>query len=142
MATDATGNVLKVPGTSGKGPTTDDEILGSYARFTQKGLTLLKDNGVLKTGTVLKVSGTAKKYTGAAKADVTGTLNVGAVGILRKDVDTVGEDKLGNVVLSGIIKGSKIKYTDDQDGLSASELALLAGALNGRYDAVFDYLIF
>lgn len=136
MATDATGNVLKVPGTSGKGPTTDDEILYSYAKFTQKGLTLLKDNGVLKTGTVLKVSGTAKKYTGAAAADAT------VVGILRKDVDTVGEDKLGNVVLSGIVKGSKLKYTDDQDGLDSTQLGALATKLGGKYNAVFDFISF
>lgn len=135
MATDATGNVLNVPGTSGKGPTTDDEILYSYAKFTQKGLTLLKDNGVLKTGTVLKVSGTAKKYTGAAKADV-----ANAIGILRKDVDTTGIDKLGNVVISGIVKGAKLKYTDDQDGLSGAELVTLAGALGGHYNAVFDFI--
>lgn len=135
MATDATGNVLNVPGTSSKGPTTDDEILYSYVKFTQKGLTLLKDNGVLKTGTVLKVSGTAKKYTGAAKADV-----ANAVGILRKDVDTVGQDKLGNVVISGMIKGAKIKYTDDQDGLSGAELVTLATALGGKYNAIFDFV--
>lgn len=140
MATDATGNVLKVPGTSGKGPTTDDEILYSYAKFTQKGLTLLKDNGVLKTGTVLKVSGTAKKYTGAAKADVGTPANI--AGILRKDVDTVGEDKLGNVVLSGLIKGAKIKYTDDQDGLTSGELVTLATALGGKYNAIFDFISF
>lgn len=143
MATDATGNVLNVPGTSGKGPTTDDEILYSYAKFTQKGLTLLKDNGVLKTGTVLKVSGTAKKYTGAAKADATADpATTGAVGILRKDVDTVGLDKLGNVVISGLIKGAKIKYTDDQDGLTAGELRTLAAGLGGVYNAVFDFISF
>jgi hypothetical protein len=140
MATDATGNVLNVPGTGGKGPTTDDEILYSYAKFSQKGLTLLKDSGVLLTGTVLKVSATPKKYTGAAKADVGTPANI--AGILRKDVDTTGVDKLGNVVISGLVKGAKIKYTDDTDGLSSAELVTLATALGGHYNTIFDFISF
>jgi hypothetical protein len=153
MATDATGNVLNVPGTSGKVATTDDEILASYAGFTQKGLTLLKDAAtgntpatLIPTGTVLKVSGTAKKYTAAVKADApavgtapTGYLPAPAiVGILRKDVDTAGIDKLGNVVLHGVVKGAKLKYGDDINGLTAGELQALAIALGGRYIAYND----
>ncbi len=134
---DREGNVLKVPGTGSVTEVKGDEILGSYARFTQKGLTLLKDAGVLEAGTVLKVSGTPKKYTAAAKADV-----ASAVGILRKGVDTTGKDCLANYVASGIVKGAKIRYSDDTNGLTAGELADLAEALGGRYDAVHDYLIF
>lgn len=133
---DREGNVLKVPGTGAVAEVKGDEILGSYARFTQKGLTLLKDNGVIEAGTVLKVSGTAKKYMPAAKADV-----ANAIGIIRKGVDTTGADKLANFVVSGIIKGSKIKYSDDTNGLTTGELQALASALGGHYDPVMDYVI-
>lgn len=134
---DREGNVLKVPGTKSVAEVKGDEILGSYARFTQKGLTILSGAGVLEAGTVLKVSGTAKKYTSAAKADV-----AAAVGILRKGVDATSGDVLANYVASGIVKGAKVRYSDDTDGLSSAELVTLAGALGGRYDAVHDYLIF
>ncbi len=134
---DREGNVLKVPGTGSVAEVKGDEILGSYARFTQKGLTILAGAGVLEAGTVLKVSGTAKKYTAAAKADV-----AGAVGILRKGVDATDSDVLANYVASGIVKGAKVRYSDDTNGLSGAELVALADALGGRYDAVHDYLIF
>lgn len=152
MATDATGNVLKVPGYSGPGtPTTDDEILASYAALTQKGLTLEKKTSgagsLLLTGTVLVVSNTAKKYKGALKSEV-----ANAVGILRKDVDLTTEDKLANVVLAGRVKGSKVKYIDDNTTansdtnpagyLTIAELNSLATTLAGRYDVVHDMLIF
>jgi hypothetical protein len=134
---DREGNVLHVPGTSTKAEIKGDEILGSYVGLRQKGLTLKQAAGtVLETGTVLKVSTTAKKYAGAAKADV-----ASAVGILRKGVDISAADTLANVVLSGAIKGSKVRYTDDSDGLSTAELQSLAEALGGRYDPVHDYLI-
>lgn len=152
---EATGNVLKLPNQSSPATTTtDDEVLGSYAGLTQKGLTLLGGAGLLGTGTVLKVSGTAKKYTAAAKTDVitagspdTGTKNV-AVGILRKDVDTGSAspagDILANVVLAGVVKCSKIKFGTGTQGTLADveEKRALADALAGRYDPVHDYLIF
>lgn len=135
---DREGNVLKVPGTSVKAEVKGDEILGSMVGLTQKGLTLKQAaSTVLETGTVLKVSSTAKKYAGAAKADV-----AGALGILRKGVDISGGDALANVVLAGTVKGSKVRYTDDADGLSTAELQALAAALGGRYEPIHDYLIF
>lgn len=80
MATDASGNVLKVPGLSSKPITSNEEILGSYGGFTQKGLTLL---GVASTyyvtGTVLKESATPKKYVAANKgATEVQTIGLGA----------------------------------------------------------------
>lgn len=133
---DREGNVLKVPGTGSVAEVKGDEILGSYARFTQKGLTILSGAGVLEAGTVLKVSGTAKKYTAAAKADTA------PIGILRKGVDATSSDVLANYVASGIVKGAKVRYSDDTNGLTSAELVTLAGQLGGRYDAVHDYLIF
>lgn len=137
---DSVGNVLRPPSTSVKAASTDDEILASYGGLTQKGLTILSGAGALQTGTVLKLSGTAKKYTAAVKAD-TGTANR-CVGILRKDVDATSQDMLANVVLSGRIKGAKVKYSDDTDGLTTTELQTLATAMGGRYDTIHDILFF
>jgi hypothetical protein len=132
------GNILGIPGQTSTGEVREVEILGSYARLTQKGLTLKTATGTtLAAGTVLKVSLTAKKYAGAAKADV-----ATAVGILRKTVDISDSDVLANVVLGGVVKGATVKYTDDTDGLSGAELISLATALGGRYDATHDFLIF
>ncbi len=131
------GNILGIPGQSAQAEVKDDEILGSYSRLTQKGLTLKQTAATtLATGTVLKVSATPKKYAGAAKADV-----ANAVGILRKTVDVSNGDVLANVVLGGVVKGSKVKYTDDTS-LSEAELIALASALGGRYDKVHGYLMF
>lgn len=148
---EATGNVIKVPGISTVTSATDDEILGAYTGLTQKGLTLLTGAGLLGAGTVLKVSGTAKKYTAAAKTDVitagspdTGKTNV-AVGILRKAVDTGSGDILANVVLGGVVKCSKILFGvgGSQVGFTdVEEKQALAAALAGRYDPIFDQIIF
>jgi hypothetical protein len=80
MATDATGNVLQTPGLGSKPIIDNTEILYSYAKFTQKGVTLLQTaNTYYPTGTVLKVSATPKKYTAAIKgASEVQTLNLGA----------------------------------------------------------------
>lgn len=147
MTTDATGNVLKVPGFTQGSATTEGEVLASYSGLTQKGLTLLKDetNLVLPLGAALKVSGTAKKYAWAAKADA-----ANVVGILRKQVDVSSEDKLANVILAGRVKATEVCYSDDHTTqnsdiggyLSAAELGTLATALAGRYDAVHKILIF
>ena len=134
---DREGNVLNPPGFSQGVEVKGTEILGSYSRLTQKGLTILGGSGVLEAGTVLKVSGTPKKYNAGVKA------GTGTVGILRDSVDATTKDKLANVVLSGVVKGAAIKASDAlAGGLTGAELTTLAGVLGGRYDPVHDYLIF
>lgn len=135
------GNVLKVPGTGSVAEVKGDEILGSYARFTQKGVTLLANGGVLEAGTPLTVSGTAKKYKGVAAADVDGTTDPVCIGILRKGVDTTGSDVLANYVASGIVKTSALKLANGT-AMNATQIANLATLLNGRVDPVHGYLIF
>lgn len=132
------GNVLHVPGTGSVAEVKGDEILGSYARFTQKGLTILGGAGgagVLEAGTVLKASGTAKKYVGATAATDT------PVGILRKAVDATSGDMLANYVTSGIVKTSALKYANGS-AVPQADYAAIATALNGRIDAVQGWLIF
>lgn len=239
MATDATGNVIMVPGLTSKPLTDGTEILYSYVKssFSQKGLTLLQAASTYyPTGTVLTESATPKKYRGAAKGasevqtiglgaasagsititfagqttasiafnaiasvvqsalvalsnvdpgDITvtggpfpgvmtltfggqyanvnvaqitatptgltggtvtintsgaGSGDVTPIGILRKGVDVSRGNTTGNVLISAMVKGSLIKYTDDQDGLSVAELRALAARLGGNYDAVRDVL--
>lgn len=130
------GNVLKVPGTSGTPEVKGDEILGSYARFTQKGLTLKANSGVLEAGTLLRASGTAKKYEGVPNAAAIAS----TVGVLRKGVDTTGQDKLANYVRSGVIKAGKLKYADGS-AVAAGDYAAIATALNGSYDPIHGYII-
>ena len=137
---DREGNVLLPPsGVTQKAKQGGEEILASYSRLTQKGVTLeTTASTVLPAGALLKKSGgAAKKYVWAAKADV-----ANVVGILRQPSDVATADKLGNIVLAGVVKGAAVQYSDDTNGLSAGELATLATTLNGRYDATFDYLIF
>jgi len=130
------GNVLRLPGRTVGPEVKGDEILGSYARFTQKGLTLLKGTAgqVLEAGTLLKVSGTAKKYTGStAAADA-------HVGVLRKGVD-ITTDMAANYVTSGIVKLSALKYANGT-AVPSADYAAVAEALNGRIDPIHGYLIF
>jgi hypothetical protein len=103
---DQIGNEIPVPSFTRGGTVANDEVLYSYARFTQKGVTLLKDQGILYTGTVLARQTSTKKYVKYASGGSDGA-NV-AVGILRKTVDTTGEDKLGNIIISGILKREKV----------------------------------
>lgn len=134
---DREGNVLKVPGTGQVAEVKGDEILGSYARFTQKGLTLeMTAATVYEAGTVL-VAGSNKKYKGAA--DTLAAANT--VGILRKGVDVSTKDVLANYVASGIVKADKLKYADGT-AVPEGEVAAIATALNGRVDLVHNYLIF
>lgn len=137
---DREGNVLRPPGMGEVAEVKGDEILGSYARFTQKGLTLKADSGVLEAGTVLKMSSTSKKYDGATAANVGAAGTGTVVGVLRKGVDTTGADKLANYVPSGVIKASKLKWADGTP-LTDAEVADLALTLNGSVDKVHNYLI-
>jgi hypothetical protein len=135
------GNVLHVPGTSSKAEVKGDEILGSYARFTQKGLTIKSGSGLLEAGTVLVDSATAKKYKGAAAADIDGTSDPEVRGILRKAVDATSTDMLANYVASGVVKTAALKHADGT-ALSSAEIDRVATSLNGRVDDIHGFLIF
>lgn len=107
---DAYGNVLYVPGTSAVSVVSPEEILFSYAKFTQKGVTLKKGQGVIAAGTLLARETATKKYVkyndaGSGGAEV-------AKGVLRQSVDTTNSDYLGNIVISGILKYDKLTGVD------------------------------
>jgi hypothetical protein len=134
---DREGNVLRPPGTGSTPEVKGDEILASYARFTQKGRTFKADatagpdnDGILPAGTVVARETATKKYVAYDGAGAGGAET--AKGILRTAIDVSTEDKLGLVVFSGIVKNSKI------EGLDAGAIA----ELNGRVDADTDWFIF
>lgn len=105
---------LPVPGfTSPTSEFTDPEILYSYARFTQKGVTLAGGQGILPAGTVLGRKTSDKKYYVYDNNASDGTQV--ARGVLRRAVDTGADssgDQLGNLVISGILKLSLVSGAD------------------------------
>jgi hypothetical protein len=137
MATAAEGNVLHVPGQGSVAEVKGEEVLGSYARFTQKGLTIKSGAGVLKAGTLLKTSSTAKKYDGVANSSGISS----TIGILRKPVDASSSDMLANYILSGVVKASMLRYADGTS-VASSEYDDVATALNGHYDSTHGFISF
>jgi hypothetical protein len=132
---DAYGNPLDPPGTSQVAEVKPGDILASYARFTQKGVTLKGGQGVLAAGTVLGRETATKKYLAYDDANSPAGIGV-AKGVLRENVDTgpsgAPKDKLGNIIMSGIVKYSKLVGYDANAGTD----------LNGRVDTDRDWLIF
>jgi hypothetical protein len=131
------GNVLHVPGTGSVAEVKGEEVLASYARFTQKGLTIKSGAGVLKAGTLLKTSSTAKKYDGVA--DSSGIANT--IGILRKPVDASSTDMLASYGLSGVVKASMPCYADGTP-VASTEYDDVATTLGGHYDTTHGYISF
>jgi Bacteriophage lambda head decoration protein D len=129
---DAYGNVVKVPGTSGTSEVKPAEILYSYAKFTQKGVTLAGGQGLLAGGTVLGRVTATKKYVAYTDGATGGAGSDTARGVLRQPVDTSKGDVPGNIVISGILKRSKLV------GLTAAAVT----DLDAREDTVNDILSF
>lgn len=123
---------LPVPGTSGVSEVRPSDILASYARFTQKGCTVAKIGVGAKIlgGTVMGRVTATKKY--VPYSDAAGDGSQVALGVLRQSVDTTDGDKLGNLVVSGIIKDSKLVGRD----------AAADTDLNARRDTINDLYIF
>ena len=103
MAYEYVGNIIPAPGFYQEGTSTDDELLASTARFTQKGITLRAGQGAIPLGTIM-----------ARQSDKTWIpAGSGAAGYpLRHGVDTgtdvAGRRFQGNIVISGILKLDRI----------------------------------
>jgi hypothetical protein len=87
----------------------DDELLASYAAFTQRGVTLCGGQGVLPTGCVLAQHTASKMYFQNAQSATDGRQNV--LGLLRDARDTGG---LGGSTISGVT------FSGQTPGFSAS----------------------
>lgn len=134
MANAGFGDLLPVPGFTKIDEVRPEEILASMARFTQKGVTLAGGQGILRAGTALGRVTATRKYRVYANGAGDGTET--CKGALRDSVDTgvgaASKDMLGNIVLSGILKSSKLS------GIDANAIV----DLNARQDMDRDWLIF
>ncbi len=127
------GDLLPVPGFSRVDEVRPEEILASMARFTQKGVTLAGGQGILRAGTALGRVTATRKYVVYDNGGSDGS--EACKGFLRDSVDlgvgVASKDMLGNIVLSGILKNSKLS------GVDANAIT----DLNARVDADRDWLI-
>lgn len=123
---------LLPPGNGSVAEVKPSEILASYARFTQKGVTLAQvdGGGLIEAGTVLGRVTATKKYVPYDSSASDGSEV--ARGVLRQSADTTTGDKLGNIVYSGILKLSLLI------GLDGDAIA----ELNGRTDEDVDWFTF
>ncbi len=132
----AFGNVVP-PTFSQKAEVKPGDILASYDRLIQKGVTFVKNtaagpaaDGVIPAGQLVGRITASKKYGEYSEAAGDGR-NV-ARGVLRQSIDVSKSDVLGNVVYGGVLKYSKLRGHD-------------AGALtdlNARFDVERDYYIY
>jgi hypothetical protein len=123
---------LPVPGTSGVSEVKPADILYSYAHLTQKGVTMAKvsSGALIAAGTAIGIITASKKaipYVGGASdgSEI-------CIGFLRQAVDTTDGEKLGNVVMGGVVRYSLLTGVD-------------AGAiedLQGHRNIPFDFLDF
>lgn len=119
---------IPVPGYS-EGPVyTSPEILYSYAGFTQKGVTIGKDQGILPAGTVLGRRTSDKKYYVYSNGASDGTET--ARGVLRRGVDTAGEDQLSNIVIQGILK---LNQVSGADAAALTDLGAVTDSVRGTF---------
>jgi hypothetical protein len=109
---------------------TTDEIMASMKGYTQRGVTFASGNGVIYGGRVVGRITASKKWAPYDDADNTG-LEV-ARGILRHTIDTTDGDVLGNVVIMGVVKNSKVSGED----------ANAITDLNARVDTILDIFVF
>lgn len=125
-----TGNVIHVPSNSSVSEVKPGEILASYARFTQKGVTIAAGQ-VLAAGTVMGKVTATKKYQAYDNGNSPAGIGV-ARGVLRQAVDTTDGERQGNIVVSGILKHDQLV------GLDANAVA----DLNAREDTENNLFIF
>lgn len=121
---------LPVPGFTTGDVTKDPELMYSMAGYTQKGVTIAANQGILPIGTVLGRKTSDKKYYAYNNALSDGRET--ARGVLRKAVDTTGADQLANIVIKGILKNELV---------SGADAAALVD-LNARQDTVIGTFTF
>lgn len=109
----ATDSFERIPSPGFTSPThsyAPTEILYSTAGFTQKGVTLAANQGILPAGTVLAQHSSTKRYHVYTNG---GSNGLGTpVGILRRAVDTSTGEQQGNIVIQGILKLSLVSGAD------------------------------
>lgn len=119
---------IPVPGYETGPSYTDPEILYSYAGFTQKGVTIGKNQGILPAGTVLGRKTSDKKYYVYNNAAGDGTET--ARGVLRRAVDTANVDQLSNIVIAGILK---LNQVSGADSAALTDLGAVTDSVRGTF---------
>ncbi len=124
---------LPVPGFNGSAASyTHREIMASTTpgSYTQRGVTLAANQGVVLAGTLVGKRTADKKYYIYDNSTLDGRDT--AVGIVRTDTDTTGSDRFANILTRGIVVYSKLSRVDSP-GLTD---------IGGLYNAAFDTLKF
>lgn len=119
--TDAVGNVLRPPSRTSKAATIDEEILASYAGFTEKGLMIESGSGYLYSGTVLRTGVTLGMYRGATKAGA---------------LTPITSDEVQTVTITGTPTGGTFTLTYAAVASSAINHNSTAGQLQTILEAV------
>ena len=127
MAVEYIGNNIPAPGFYKGNVSTDDELLDSTARFTQKGVTLAPGQGAIPLGTVVSRRAD-KKWIVAASGAVGYPLRTG----VNTGTDVNGKVFLGNIVVSGILKLDRVKNAD---------VAAYVNTMNARSDTNRNILV-
>lgn len=110
------GNVIPQPGFYVGGSTVDDEIMFSMEGYTQKGITLAPNQGIILAGTLMGRVTASKLWKPYNNSNSDGTEV--ARGVLRQSVNTAAyaQDAVvgyqGNIVVQGLVKNSKISGSD------------------------------
>ncbi len=129
MAQEYVGNIIPAPGYYQGDTSTDDELLASSARFTQKGVTLAPGQGVIPLGTVME--------RGADKRWIKATTDAADTYPLRTGVDTGSSADakvlLGNIVIAGILKLDRVR--------AAVDVEAYASAMGARTDANLNIFV-
>jgi len=125
------GNVILAPGYNKGTEVTPTELLYSEVGLRQHGVTLVPNQGVLETGTPLEYDSATKRYKKATAA-------ANVVAFVRIAVDTSDPAKLASVVFAGTIKAAVIPSIASV----STDLAALAAALGGKYNAQLGYISF
>lgn len=133
MAHEYPGNIIPAPGFWKGNDSSDEELLASYARFTQKGVTFAPGQGVIDIGQIIAQRESDKLW---VKYNNSGGDGAGvARGVNRRGVDTgldpEGHKYQGNVVISGVCKLHLIKGLD----------SAAANDLGARSDTALNMLI-
>lgn len=117
------GNEIPVPGFTVEPYLNDDEIMASMeGGYTQIGVTLTGDIGILPAGTVLGIVTATGRFSPYNNGASNGTEV--ARGVLRKRVHTGGGPVLANMVVAGIIRNTKLS------GMDSAAITDLTGNVN------------
>lgn len=125
------GNLVPAPGLAYVDEISHIEILYSTAGLTQKGMTLAADQGTLLAGTLMGRVTATKRWVPYNETGSDDGHRI-ARGVLRDTVDTTGREYLGNIVLAGMLRYSKLV------GVDANSIA----DLNARVDTILDIFQF